>query len=123
VHARRRLRAAARARPRGARFDAISVDPPALAKRARDLPRAMAGYKELNLRALRLLAPAACSARRRAAPTCRRPSSSTSSPTPPPTPAARVHVLGRFGAAPDHPERLGFPESRYLKFVLLRAVD
>ena len=33
--------------------------------------------------------------------------------------------LARFAAdvRTDHPERLGFPESRYLKFVLLRAVD
>jgi 23S rRNA (cytosine1962-C5)-methyltransferase len=107
----------------GARFDAISVDPPALAKRARDLVRAEAGYKELNLRALRLLAPggvlgtSSCSAHLQEAEFLNVLADAAAD-------ARRtVHVLGRWGAAPDHPERLGFPESRYLKFVVLRAVD
>ncbi|MFN2322255.1 MAG: class I SAM-dependent rRNA methyltransferase [Trueperaceae bacterium] len=115
-----RLRALDRA---GARFEAISVDPPALAKRARDLERAMAGYKELNLRALRLLAPggvlgtSSCSAHLQEAEFLNVLADAAAD-------AGRtVHVLGRWGAAPDHPERLGFPESRYLEFVLLRAVD
>jgi 23S rRNA (cytosine1962-C5)-methyltransferase len=106
----------------GARFDTISVDPPALAKRARDLPRAMAAYKELNLRALRLLTPdgvlgtSSCSAHLQEAEFLNVLADAAAD-------ARRtVHVLGRFGAAPDHPERLGFPESRYLKFVLLQAV-
>jgi 23S rRNA (cytosine1962-C5)-methyltransferase len=105
------------------RYDVISLDPPALAKRRRDLDRAYAGYKELNLRALHLLAPggvlgtSSCSfhvsdddfltmledAAADAGRACR--------------------VLGRYGAAPDHPERLGFPESRYLTFVMLQALD
>lgn len=106
----------------GARFDAISVDPPALAKRARDLPRATAGYKELNLRAMRLLAPGGVLA-----------TSSCSAHlsefafldvlTEAAADAGRAfRVLGRFGPSPDHPERLGFPESRYLKCVMLQAV-
>jgi len=105
------------------RFAAISVDPPALAKRARDLERAMAGYKELNLRAIRLLAPggvlgtSSCSAHLQEAEFLNVLADAAAD-------AGRdLHVLGRFGAAPDHPERLGFPESRYLKFVLLRALD
>jgi 23S rRNA (cytosine1962-C5)-methyltransferase len=107
----------------GRRFAAISVDPPALAKRARDLERAMAGYKELNLRAIRLLAPggvlgtSSCSAHLQEAEFLNVLADAAAD-------AGRdLHVLGRFGAAPDHPERLGFPESRYLKFVLLRALD
>ncbi len=106
----------------GARFDVIALDPPALAKRARDLPRAMAGYKELNLRALRLLRPggvlgsASCSAHLQEADFLNVLADAAAD-------AGRsVHVLGRFGAAPDHPERLGFPESAYLKFALLRAL-
>jgi 23S rRNA (cytosine1962-C5)-methyltransferase len=31
-------------------------------------------------------------------------------------------IAGLFGAGPDHPIRLGFPEGRYLKFVLARAL-
>ncbi len=105
----------------GARFDVIALDPPALAKRARDLPRALAGYKELNLRAMRLLRPggvlgsASCSAHLQEAEFLNVLADAAAD-------AGRtLHVLGRFGAAPDHPERLGFPESAYLKFVLLRA--
>ncbi len=114
------LRALARA---GRRFAAVSVDPPALAKRARDLERAMAAYKELNLRAIRLLAPggvlgsSSCSAHLQEAEFLNVLADAAAD-------AGRaLHVLGRFGAAPDHPERLGFPESRYLKFVLVRALD
>lgn len=114
------LRALAR---RGERYDVIALDPPALAKRARDLPRALAGYKELNLRAIGLLAPggvlgtATCSAHVQEAEFLNVLADAAAD-------AGRtLHVLGRYGAAPDHPERLGFPESAYLSFVLLRAVD
>lgn len=107
----------------GARFEAISVDPPALAKRAKDVPRALAGYKELFLRGVRLLAPGGVLG----ASSC---SAHVSEPelldvlADAAADAGRtLHVLGRWGASPDHPERLAFPESRYLKFVLLRAVD
>ena len=115
-----RLRALVR---EGHRFGAISVDPPALAKRARDLERAMAGYKELNLRAMRLLAPggvlgtSSCSAHLQEAEFLNVLADAAADA------GRQLHVLGRYGAAPDHPERLGFPESRYLKFVLLRAAD
>lgn len=39
----------------GARFDAIVLDPPAFAKNKGSVPKALAGYKEINLRALRIL--------------------------------------------------------------------
>jgi 23S rRNA (cytosine1962-C5)-methyltransferase len=42
---------------RGQRFDTIVLDPPAFAKNKASLPKAIAGYKEVNLRALKLLAP------------------------------------------------------------------
>src|SRR5256884_5066675 len=38
-------------------FDAIVLDPPAFAKSKQSVPRALAGYKEINLRAMRLVAP------------------------------------------------------------------
>jgi 23S rRNA (cytosine1962-C5)-methyltransferase len=41
----------------GARYDTIVLDPPAFAKNKASVPNALAGYKEINLRALRLLAP------------------------------------------------------------------
>jgi 23S rRNA (cytosine1962-C5)-methyltransferase len=39
------------------RYDTIVLDPPAFAKGKRDLDAAMRGYKELNLRALKMLRP------------------------------------------------------------------
>ena len=40
-----------------ARYDTVVLDPPAFAKTKRDLESAMRGYKELNLRALKMLRP------------------------------------------------------------------
>ena len=41
----------------GARYDTIVLDPPAFAKNKASIPNALAGYKEINLRAMRLLSP------------------------------------------------------------------
>ena len=41
----------------GQRYDTIVLDPPAFAKSKRDLDAALRGYKELNLRALKMLRP------------------------------------------------------------------
>jgi 23S rRNA (cytosine1962-C5)-methyltransferase len=42
---------------RGERFDTIVLDPPAFAKNKAAVPKALSGYKEINLRALKLLRP------------------------------------------------------------------
>jgi 23S rRNA (cytosine1962-C5)-methyltransferase len=42
---------------RGERFDTIVLDPPAFAKNKAAVPKALSGYKEINLRALKLLTP------------------------------------------------------------------
>ena len=42
---------------RGERFDTIVLDPPAFAKNKASVPKALSGYKEINLRALKLLEP------------------------------------------------------------------
>ena len=42
---------------RGERFDTIVLDPPAFAKNKASVRKALSGYKEINLRALKLLAP------------------------------------------------------------------
>ena len=42
---------------RGERFDTIVLDPPAFAKNKAAVPKALSGYKEINLRALKLLPP------------------------------------------------------------------
>ncbi len=42
---------------RGERFDTIVLDPPAFAKNKASVQKALSGYKEINLRALKLLSP------------------------------------------------------------------
>jgi 23S rRNA (cytosine1962-C5)-methyltransferase len=115
-----RLRALER---EGQRFGAISVDPPALAKRARDLERAMAGYKELNLRAMRLLRPggvlgtSSCSAHLQEAEFLNVLSDAAADA------GRRCTCSGATGRRPITPSASASPRARYLKFVLLRAMD
>ena len=106
----------------GRTFDLIILDPPAFAKSQRAVEGAIAGYASLNRQALAVLRPggllatASCS--------------------------ARVTPEDFFGAVkeagfkagvdlalveeryqpPDHPIRLQFPEGKYLKFYVLKAV-
>lgn len=107
----------------GERFDTISLDPPAFAKRSKDIEPAYGAYKELNLRCMKLLAPggvlgtSTCSFHI-SAETFDRILHDAAADA-----GRRLRVLGRHGPAADHPELLGFPESRYLEFVMLEAVD
>ena len=108
---------------RGERFDTIILDPPAFAKNRASLSSAARGYKEINLRALKLLHPggvlvtstcsyhvseemfleliadAALDARR------------------------RVQLVEKRGQSSDHPVLLGVPETHYLKCVIARVID
>jgi 23S rRNA (cytosine1962-C5)-methyltransferase len=104
------------------RFDTIVLDPPAFAKQRAAVPKALAGYKEINLRALKLLNPGGHLV------TC----------------TCSAHVdEGMFGEVVlgaaldagipvavvekrmqgrDHPVLLGVPETYYLKCFVLRRV-
>jgi 23S rRNA (cytosine1962-C5)-methyltransferase len=102
-------------------FDAIVLDPPAFAKSKRASEGALRGYKELNLRALRLLAPGGtlitCSCSHHV---------SLADFTAVVAEAAadagrRVQLLETRAAAPDHPEVLTLPETRYLKCLICRV--
>lgn len=102
-------------------FDAIVLDPPAFAKSKRAAEGALRGYKELNLRALRLLAPGGtlvtCSCSHHV---------SLQDFTEVVSAAAadagrRVQLLETRGASPDHPEVLTLPETRYLKCLICRV--
>jgi 23S rRNA (cytosine1962-C5)-methyltransferase len=103
------------------KFDAIVLDPPAFAKSKRAAEGAARGYKELNLRALRLLSPGgtlitnSCSHH-----------VSLEEFTGIVAAAAvdagrRVQLLETRSAAPDHPEVLTLPETRYLKCLICRV--
>ncbi len=105
----------------GENYDMIVLDPPAFAKNKRALPGALRGYKEINLRAMRLLSTGgilvSCS--------CSYHLSAEMFEDVLASAAADsgrgVQIVERRGQARDHPERLGFPESRYLKCFVLRV--
>ena len=106
----------------GERFDTIVLDPPAFAKNRASLKSALRGYKEINLRALKLLnrggvlvtctcsyhvseqlfvdvlAQAAIDARR------------------------RVQIIEKRMQATDHPVLVAMPETYYLKCLMARVV-
>ena len=102
-------------------FDCIVLDPPAFAKSKRAAESALRGYKELNLRALRLLAPGGtlitCSCSHHVsleAFTAIIASAAADA-------GRRVQLLETRAAAPDHPEILTLPETRYLKCLICRV--
>jgi 23S rRNA (cytosine1962-C5)-methyltransferase len=102
-------------------FDAIVLDPPAFAKSKRATEGALRGYKELNLRAIRLLAPGgtlitcSCSHHVSLADVTEIVAAAAADA------GRRVQLLETRAAAPDHPEILTLPETRYLKCLICRV--
>jgi 23S rRNA (cytosine1962-C5)-methyltransferase len=104
---------------RGERFDAVLLDPPAFAKSRSDIAAAKRGYKEINLRAMQILAPRGVLVTS----SCSYNLSEEEWLEVLAAAAADAHrslrVLERRTQSRDHPMRLGFPESRYLKCAVL----
>jgi 23S rRNA (cytosine1962-C5)-methyltransferase len=105
-----------------ARFDLIVLDPPPFARGRTNLDAALRGYKEINLRALRLLAPGgrlatfSCSHHvdeTTFEATCREAAADA---------GLRLRIVDRLPQAADHPVLLTVPETRYLKGLLLEAL-
>jgi 23S rRNA (cytosine1962-C5)-methyltransferase len=103
------------------KFDTIVLDPPAFAKSKRAVEGALRGYKELNLRALRMLNPGGLLATF----SCSHHVSWSDLEGAVASAAAdagrRVRLLERRGPALDHPVVFGLPESEYLKCLLLEV--
>ena len=105
----------------GERFDTIVLDPPAFAKTKRAAEGAMRGYKELNLRAMKMLRPGgtlvtcSCSHHVPLAEFMEAVGSAASDAK------RRVQVLETRGAVPDHPSVITLPETDYLKCVICRV--
>ena len=107
---------------KGEKFDVIILDPPAFTKSARQIQKAYGGYKEINLRAIRILSEGGilvtCSCSyyfdentfysmvMHAAKDSHK----------------SVQVLQKRGAAPDHPILVGYPQSEYLKCAVCRVL-
>ncbi len=105
----------------GQKYDTIVLDPPAFAKSKRAMEGALRGYKEMNLRAMKMLAPGGilvtCS--------CSHHVSLQEFTGVVASAAAdshrRVQVLETRGAGPDHPAILTLPETTYLKCLICRV--
>jgi 23S rRNA (cytosine1962-C5)-methyltransferase len=107
----------------GERFDTIVLDPPAFAKNKAAVPKAVAGYKEINLRALRLLNPGGtlitCS--------CSYNVDETLFSDIVHEAALDAHcavtLLEKRTQGRDHPVLMGVPETHYLKCLILRRIE
>ena len=102
----------------GRRYDTIVLDPPAFAKSKANLETALRGYKELNLRALKMLRPGgilvSCCCSYHVSPAQYREVVGDS--------ARDVHrnlrIVENRGQAKDHPILLNVPETEYLKCII-----
>jgi 23S rRNA (cytosine1962-C5)-methyltransferase len=102
-------------------FDVIVLDPPAFAKSRKQIDGAMRGYKDINLRALRLLAPGGilvtCSCSHHVSEAALLETVAEAS-----LDAGRtLRVLERRTQAQDHPILLTVPETLYLKCLILQV--
>ncbi len=106
----------------GERYDTIVLDPPAFAKTKRKAGEALKGYKELNLRALKMLSSGGvlvtCSCSHHVSETefLEMLSSAANDAK------RRLRVLERRTQAIDHPVLLGMPETQYLKCIVAEVV-
>ena len=102
------------------RFDVVVVDPPAFAKNKGSVPQALKGYKDINLRAMRLVGPgghlvtASCSYH------VRRPEFLAMLAEAAADSGRRVTMVEHLTQPADHPEVLTIPETGYLKGAILR---
>jgi 23S rRNA (cytosine1962-C5)-methyltransferase len=106
---------------RGERFDTVVLDPPAFAKNRGAIEAARRGYKEINLRALKILSPGgllftfSCSYHVDERLFCETVLDAAADA------GRRVYLVRKLHQSIDHPVLLGFPESAYLKGLMLRV--
>ena len=104
----------------GERYDLIILDPPAFAKNKASLKGAIKGYKEINLRALKMLPPGGvlvtCSCSQNMLPDLFRDTIQQAANDA----RVRIQLLDWRGPARDHPTLPAAPETHYLKCAILR---
>jgi 23S rRNA (cytosine1962-C5)-methyltransferase len=107
----------------GRQYDTIVLDPPAFAKTKRTVPTALRGYKELNLRALKMLRPGgilvtcSCSFHVSEGEFLAMLGSAAADA------GHRVRILEERGQSLDHPVLLNVPETAYLKCVICQVLS
>jgi len=107
----------------GSRFDVVIIDPPAFAKRKKDLPKALAAYKRLNQLAIQVIATdgflVSCSCSYHVSAEDLQETIAKAAR------AADKHlqIVEMGGQAPDHPVHPAIPETRYLKAYFCRVHD
>ncbi len=107
----------------GRQYDTIVLDPPAFAKTKRAVATALRGYKELNLRALKMLRPGgvlvtcSCSFHVSEAEFLEMLGSAAADA------GRRVWILEKRGQAQDHPILLNVPETAYLKCIIVKLMN
>jgi 23S rRNA (cytosine1962-C5)-methyltransferase len=106
-----------------AHFDTIVLDPPAFAKTKPALPGALRGYKEINLRAMRLLAPAGLLFTASCSYHLTKPLFLQMLEEAAADSGRRIALREIRGQPLDHPEVLTIPETGYIKGALLEALD
>ncbi|MFN3593418.1 MAG: class I SAM-dependent rRNA methyltransferase, partial [Thiobacillaceae bacterium] len=112
-----------RLRDAGRRFGLIVLDPPKFAPTHQMAEKAARGYKDINLNAMKLLAPGgwlatfSCSGGVSAELFQKIVAGAAWDA------GVRLRLYARLGQAPDHPIDLDYPEGEYLKGLLLKRAD
>jgi 23S rRNA (cytosine1962-C5)-methyltransferase len=102
------------------RFDTVILDPPAFAKSRKAVDKAVRGYKEINLRALKILNPGGCLVTCSCSYHVHEDDFEHLLGEAAVDAGATVSVVEKRRQARDHPVLLGVPETHYLKCFILR---
>jgi 23S rRNA (cytosine1962-C5)-methyltransferase len=104
----------------GERFDTVVLDPPAFAKSRKAIEKAVRGYKEINLRALKILEPGGCLITCSCSYHVHEDDFEALLLEAAVDAGATVSLVEKRRQARDHPVLLGVPETHYLKCFVLR---
>jgi 23S rRNA (cytosine1962-C5)-methyltransferase len=106
----------------GERYDTVVLDPPAFAKSKDAAEKAARGYKEINLRALKILRPGGCLITCSCSYHVHEDDFEAILEEAATDAGATTALVEKRGQARDHPVLLGAPETRYLKCFVLRKL-
>jgi 23S rRNA (cytosine1962-C5)-methyltransferase len=106
---------------RGQKYDLVVLDPPSFARNKASVPGALRGYKELNLRAMRMLNPKGILATYSCSKSVTREMYMEILTEAATDAGRRVRIIELTSQPQDHPAILGIPETEYLKGAILEV--